>query len=190
MPSPGRVRSCDRNSNAGFALHSRYVKQVGESDVSAKKASRETFCRRIDRSTGNCGSTGGDARAHDPSGSRAAIAATIVAAAPSHLRPRGLNALHDPNHIHALRLHGWRPAGSPADGDLARVDDAGVSAAGYRFGEEFGSWSVNKHTLRIVSKDAGGQPARKGEERCNYSLNGRVLSLSGCRLAGRYVRAG
>ena len=28
------------------------------------------------------------------------------------------------------------------------------------------------------------------EERCNYSLNGRVLTASDCRLAGRYVRAG
>jgi hypothetical protein len=62
-----------------------------------------------------------------------------------------------------------------------------LSAAGYRFGDEFGFWSVDKQTLRLV-KDPGEQPARKAEERCNYSLNGRVLLVSDCRFAGRYVR--
>ena len=85
-------------------------------------------------------------------------------------------------------------AGGPPDHPLTATWQGAttleLSAAGYRFGEEFGSWSVDKQTLRIVSKDAAGQPARKGEERCNYSLNGRVLTVSGCRLAGRYVRAG
>jgi hypothetical protein len=64
-----------------------------------------------------------------------------------------------------------------------------LSAAGYRFGDEFGFWSVDKQTLRLV-KDPGEQPARKAEERCNYSLNGRVLLVSDCRFAGRYVRGG
>jgi hypothetical protein len=43
-----------------------------------------------------------------------------------------------------------------------------LSAAGYRF------WSVDKQTLRLV-RDSDGQPARNGEERCNYSLNGRYV---------------
>ena len=85
-------------------------------------------------------------------------------------------------------------AGGPPDHPLTATWQGAktleLSAAGYRFGEEFGSWSVDKQTLRLVSKDPGGQLARKGEERCNYSLNGRVLTVSDCRLAGRYVRAG
>jgi hypothetical protein len=64
-----------------------------------------------------------------------------------------------------------------------------LSEAGYRFGDEFGVWSVEKQTLRLV-RDPGGEPARKTEERCTYSLNGRVLMVSDCRFAGRYVRAG
>jgi len=62
-----------------------------------------------------------------------------------------------------------------------------LSAAGYRFGDEFGFWSVDKQTLRLA-KHSDGQPAR--EERCNYSLNGRILTLTDCRFAGRYVRGG
>jgi hypothetical protein len=65
-----------------------------------------------------------------------------------------------------------------------------LSAAGYRFGDEFGSWSVDKRTLRLLKNNTADPTARKGEERCNYSVNGRVLTVSDCRFAGRYVRAG
>jgi len=84
-------------------------------------------------------------------------------------------------------------AGSPPDHPLTATWQGAktleLSAARYRFGDEFGAWSVEKQTLRLV-KDTGGAPARKVEERCNYSLNGRILTVSDCRFAGRYVRAG
>jgi len=84
-------------------------------------------------------------------------------------------------------------AGGPPDHPLTATWQGAktleLSAAGYRFGDEFGVWSVEKQTLRLV-RDAGGELARKGEERCSYSLNGRVLMVSDCRFAGRYVRAG
>ena len=85
-------------------------------------------------------------------------------------------------------------AGGPPDHPLTATwqgeKTLELSPAGYRFGEEFGSWSVDKQILRFVRNDPGGQPVRRGEERCNYSLNGRVLMVSDCRLAGRYTRAG
>ena len=85
-------------------------------------------------------------------------------------------------------------AGGPPDHPLTATWQGAkaleLTAAGYRFGDEFGSWSVDKQTLRLLKNDPAGPTARKGEERCNYSLNGRVLTLSDCRFAGRYVRAG
>jgi hypothetical protein len=84
-------------------------------------------------------------------------------------------------------------AGGPPDHPLTATwrgtHTLELTAAGYRFGDELGSWSVEKHTLRIVRNESG-QAAQKKEERCNYSLNGRVLTVSDCRLAGRYMRAG
>ena len=84
-------------------------------------------------------------------------------------------------------------AGGPPDHPLTATWQGAktldLSAAGYRFGDEFGFWSVDKQTLRFV-RDSDGQPAPKGEERCNYSLNGRILVVSDCRFAGRYVRGG
>lgn len=84
-------------------------------------------------------------------------------------------------------------AGGPPDHPLTATWQGAnalqLTPAGYRFGDEFGAWSVDKQTLRLKN-DPTGPTARKGEERCNYSLNGRVLTLSDCRFAGRYVRAG
>lgn len=85
-------------------------------------------------------------------------------------------------------------AGGPPDHPLTATwrgtNTLELTAAGYRFADEFGYWSVEKQTLRIVRSDPSGNPAQKGEERCNYSLNGRILVVSDCRLAGRYVRVG
>jgi hypothetical protein len=81
------------------------------------------------------------------------------------------------------------PPHHPLTATWQGVKTLDLSAAGYRFGDEFGFWSVDKQTLRLV-RDSDGQPARKGEERCNYSLNGRILMVSDCRFAGRYVRGG
>jgi hypothetical protein len=92
-----------------------------------------------------------------------------------------------------IMLSGCVAGGGPPDHPLTATWQGAktleLSATGYRFGDEFGAWSVEKQTLRLV-RDTGGEPARKGEERCSYSLNGRILIVSDCRFAGRYVRAG
>jgi hypothetical protein len=84
-------------------------------------------------------------------------------------------------------------AGGPPDHPLTATWHGAktleLSAAGYRFGDEFGAWSVDKQTLRLL-RNPDGQPSRTTEERCTYALNGRVLMVSDCRFAGRYVRAG
>jgi hypothetical protein len=67
------------------------------------------------------------------------------------------------------------------------IASAGEARIHHHDGHKF--WSVDKQTLRLV-RDPGDQPARKAEERCNYSLNGRILMGSDCRFAGRYVRGG
>jgi uncharacterized cupin superfamily protein len=51
----------------------------------------------------------------------------------------------------------------------------------YRFGSETGYWSATRSEFRY--KRASGD-----QERCDFSLNGRTLVMSGCRLAGRYTR--
>jgi hypothetical protein len=51
----------------------------------------------------------------------------------------------------------------------------------YRYGSETGYWTAGGKELRY--KTASGKQAR-----CDYSLTGRVLVVSGCGLAGRYAR--
>jgi hypothetical protein len=51
----------------------------------------------------------------------------------------------------------------------------------YQYGAETGHWTAGRDEIRY--KTSGGK-----QERCGYSLAGRVLVVSGCRLAGRYTR--
>ena len=51
----------------------------------------------------------------------------------------------------------------------------------YRYGTESGFWSADRKEFRY--KTASG-----AQEKCDFSLTGRVLVMSGCRLAGRYTR--
>jgi hypothetical protein len=51
----------------------------------------------------------------------------------------------------------------------------------YQYGFETGFWSAGRNEFRY-KKESGAQ------ERCDFSLTGRVLVMSGCRLAGRYTR--
>jgi hypothetical protein len=51
----------------------------------------------------------------------------------------------------------------------------------YQYGMETGYWTAGVNDFRY--KKTGGQ-----QERCTYALSGRVLTISGCRLAGRYNR--
>ena len=52
----------------------------------------------------------------------------------------------------------------------------------YLFGSETGFWSAGRNDFRYKTTAAASQ------ERCDFSLTGRVLVMSGCRLAGRYTR--
>jgi hypothetical protein len=51
----------------------------------------------------------------------------------------------------------------------------------YRYGAETGYWTAGSGEIRY--KTISGR-----QERCGYSLTGRVLVVSDCRLAGRYTR--
>jgi hypothetical protein len=57
-----------------------------------------------------------------------------------------------------------------------------LAATEYVHGTETGSWTAGRSDFRY--KKAGGVA-----ERCNFSLTGRTLVLSDCRLAGEYIRA-
>jgi hypothetical protein len=78
-------------------------------------------------------------------------------------------------------------AGGPPDHPLTATWQGAktleLSPAGYRFGDEFGSWSVDKQTLRLARNDPGGQPVRKVEER--PSPHGERLSARRPLYAGR-----
>jgi hypothetical protein len=56
-----------------------------------------------------------------------------------------------------------------------------LSTTEYSFGSETGYWTAGLRDFRY--KKAGGP-----QERCSYSLTGRTLALSDCRLAGQYTR--
>jgi len=56
----------------------------------------------------------------------------------------------------------------------------------YQFGSETGFWSAGRKDFRY--KKTEGAVSNTTPERCDFSLTGRVLVMSGCRLAGRYTR--
>ena len=52
----------------------------------------------------------------------------------------------------------------------------------YSFGDERGDWTADSRTFRYKSLGA------MKPEKCDFSLTGRRLTLSQCRLAGHYRR--
>jgi hypothetical protein len=51
----------------------------------------------------------------------------------------------------------------------------------YQFGAETGYWTAGRNDIRYKTESGK-------QERCDYSLSGRVLVVGGCRLAGQYRR--
>jgi hypothetical protein len=84
-----------------------------------------------------------------------------------------------------LLLAGCTAAGNPPDHPLVGSWQGDrpltLRTTDYRYGSETGYWSAGRNEFRY-KKDWG------SEERCDFSLTGRVLVMSGCRLAGRYTR--
>jgi hypothetical protein len=85
----------------------------------------------------------------------------------------------------ALLLAGCTASGGPPDhplvGSWQGERPLTLGNTQYRLGSETGYWSATRSEFRY--KRASG-----AEERCDFSLNGRTLVMSGCRLAGRYTR--
>jgi hypothetical protein len=54
----------------------------------------------------------------------------------------------------------------------------------YSFGSERGHWSADRSSFKYANSD---MPINK-QERCQFSLTGRVLALTDCRIAGRFTR--
>jgi hypothetical protein len=84
-----------------------------------------------------------------------------------------------------LLLGGCAAPGNPPDHPLVGTwqgeKPLSLMTTEYRFGSETGFWSAGSQDFRY-KKGSG------AEERCDFSLTGRVLVMSGCRLAGRYTR--
>jgi hypothetical protein len=84
-----------------------------------------------------------------------------------------------------LMLAGCTAAGVPPDHPLVgtwRGEKAlTLKTTEYQHGTETGYWTAGRNEIRY--KTASGKQAR-----CDYSLTGRVLVVSGCPLAGRYAR--
>ncbi len=84
-----------------------------------------------------------------------------------------------------LLLAGCSAAGSPPDHPLVGTWKGERSlvlmTTEYQLGAETGYWTAGRTEIR--SKTESGKQAR-----CDYSLTGRVLIISGCGLAGRYTR--
>jgi hypothetical protein len=59
----------------------------------------------------------------------------------------------------------------------------------YRFGDEQGHWTADARSLRYAAQSIS-PTAKRVQERCDFSLVGRALTLTNCRLAGRYHRVG
>ncbi|HEX5959350.1 MAG TPA: hypothetical protein VFY92_11950 [Hyphomicrobiaceae bacterium] len=85
----------------------------------------------------------------------------------------------------ALLLAGCAAADSlpdhPLVGSWQGTTSLTLKTTEYQYGMETGYWSAGRKDFRY--KTAGGR-----QERCAYSLAGRVLVMTGCRLAGRYTR--
>jgi hypothetical protein len=89
-----------------------------------------------------------------------------------------------------LLLAGCAAAGNPPDHPLVGAwqgeKPLTLKTTEYQFGSsETGFWSAGRNDFRYKKAVAAADGA---QERCDFSLTGRVLVMSGCRLAGRYTR--
>ena len=84
-----------------------------------------------------------------------------------------------------LLLAGCVAAGGPPNHPLVGSWEGSTSltlrTTEYQYGMETGHWTAGRSDFRYKT-----QTGR--QERCAYTLTGRVLVLTGCRLAGRYTR--
>ena len=86
-----------------------------------------------------------------------------------------------------LLLAGCAAPGNPPDHPLVGTWQGDkpltLMTTEYQYGSETGFWSAGRHDFRYKKTAPSG-----ATERCDFSLTGRVLVMSGCRLAGRYTR--
>jgi hypothetical protein len=84
-----------------------------------------------------------------------------------------------------LLLSGCVATGNPPDHPLVgtwRGDRTlTLKTTEYQYGTETGYWTGGGKDLRLKTSSGS-------LERCDYSLTGRALVVSGCHLAGRYTR--
>jgi hypothetical protein len=89
-----------------------------------------------------------------------------------------------------LLLAGCAAPGNPPDhplvGKWQGEKPLTLETTEYQFGSETGFWSAGSRDFRY--KKTAGAPGNESQERCDFSLTGRTLVMSGCRLAGRYTR--
>ncbi len=88
-----------------------------------------------------------------------------------------------------LLLAGCAASGNPPDHPLVGTwqgeKPLTLKTTEYQFGSETGFWSAGRNDFRYKK---GADTPSGTPERCDFSLAGRVLVMSGCRLAGRYTR--
>ena len=84
-----------------------------------------------------------------------------------------------------LMLAGCAPAGGQPDHPLVGTwqgeKSLTLETTEYRYGTETGYWTAGSRQIRY--KTSAGK-----QQRCEYSLTGRQLVVTGCGLAGRYTR--
>jgi len=85
----------------------------------------------------------------------------------------------------ALLLAGCTTSDGPPEHPLVGTWQGGktleLTTTEYSYGSETGHWTAGRSDFRY-------QKAAGAQERCNYSLTGKALALSECRLAGHYTR--
>lgn len=62
-----------------------------------------------------------------------------------------------------------------------------LTVAEYSYGSERGHWSADRSSFRYVTADDTPAMGRT-YERCSFSIIGRALILTECRMAGRFTR--
>ena len=84
-----------------------------------------------------------------------------------------------------LMLAGCAPAGGPPDHPLVGTwqgeKSLTLKTTEYQYGMETGYWTGGSREIRY--KTASGK-----QQRCDYSLTGRQLVVTGCGFAGKYTR--